>query len=225
MSKELKAFIFDLDGVITDTAQYHFRAWSTIAEELGICLPKQLNEQLKGLSRIDSLEKILAYVGREKEFSTEDKAIMATRKNNVYLSLIEGLNQNDLLPGMKELFEEIINNGYKLALASASKNARLVIEALQINDYFKTIVDASTIKHGKPHPEIFLTAASLIDVEPTTCIGIEDSIAGIEAIKAANMYAIAIGDKALFPLADLIYEQTHDMTFANIVHHYWQISS
>lgn len=225
MSKELKAFIFDLDGVITDTAKYHYRAWSTLAEELGIFLPKPFNEQLKGLSRMDSLNKILAFGGKDQTFSIEEKAIFASRKNDVYLSLIQQLTSTDILPGIKPLLEEILDHDYQLALASASQNARIVIEALQLNDYFKTIVDANKIKHSKPDPEIFLTAANLLGVGPETCIAIEDAVAGIQAIKAAKMYAVAIGDKTLFPSADLIYEQTNDMTFATIVHHYWQVSS
>lgn len=221
MRKQLQAIIFDLDGVITDTAAYHYLAWKQLASDLNIPFSKEFNEELKGISRTESLEKILANGGRQSDFTDEQKMQLSSLKNDHYLKLIQNLKPADILPGIKTLIDDIKTNGLKLGLASASKNAFTVMKALELENDFDCIVDANTIKNGKPNPEIFLTAAQLLKVEVAACIGIEDAVAGIEAIKAAGMYAIAIGKKEVFNNADFVVEETSRLSYLEIVNHYY----
>lgn len=216
MKKQLDAFIFDLDGVITDTAEYHFLAWQALANDLGITFTREDNERLKGISRMESLEIILEIGGRSSDFSELDKEALATKKNDHYLTLITKITPSDILPGIKELLADIKSNGLKLGLASASKNAFTVMDSLGLKDEFDVIVDAKTIQNGKPDPEVFLTAANMLNVKPEYCIGVEDAVAGVEAIKAAGMFAVAVGPKESFPLADVVYNETGELSFERI---------
>lgn len=223
MSRELNAFIFDLDGVITDTAEYHFLAWQALATDIGIQFTREDNELLKGISRMESLEKILEIGGRTGDFSLEEKEALAAKKNDHYLTLIQKISPEDILPGMEDFIHSIKERGMKLGLASASKNAFTVMESLGLKDVFDTIVDAKTVANGKPHPEVFLRAAEQLQVEPTTCIGVEDAVAGVEAIKSANMFAVAIGPKESFTKADRVYAKTADISIDEIIGSYNQI--
>lgn len=216
MTKPLEAFIFDLDGVITDTAEYHFLAWQALANDIGITFTRKDNELLKGISRMESLEKILEIGGRTNDFSEEEKEALATKKNHHYLTFITKITPSDILPGIRELLVAIKASGLKLGLASASKNAFTVMESLGLKDTFDVIVDAKTIQNGKPDPEVFLTAAKLLNVSPECCIGVEDAVAGVEAIKSAGMFAVAIGTKESFPLADVVYSGTVELSFEGI---------
>jgi beta-phosphoglucomutase len=216
MSKPLQAFIFDLDGVITDTAEYHYLAWKELGEELGIPFTREFNEELKGVSRMDSLEKILALGGRQNDFSQEEKEELAAKKNEHYVRLIANISPKDILPGIKELLAEIKEKGYKLGLASVSKNAFTVMDSLGLRDQFDVIVDAATIEKGKPHPEIFLTAAKLLNVDPSACIGIEDAAAGVDSIKGAGMFAVGVGNEKTLAKADIVYSSTSELTFEKI---------
>ncbi|PLR86841.1 beta-phosphoglucomutase [Bacillus canaveralius] len=220
MNKPLEAVIFDLDGVITDTAEYHYLAWKALADQLGIPFSRQFNEELKGISRMDSLEKILTHGGKQARFSSEEKDQLAAKKNEHYLNLINRITPADLLPGIWKFVADINAAGVKLGIASASKNAMTVLEALGIREQFDIIVDARTICHGKPDPEIFITAAKLLEAEPSACIGIEDATAGVEAIKAAGMFAIAIGPKEQFEKADLVYNDTSELSFTEVAKRY-----
>lgn len=222
MGKQLQAFIFDLDGVITDTAEFHFLAWKALAAKLNIILTKEFNEKLKGISRMESLEIILEFGGRQHDFSDEEKHTLADEKNDYYQKLIKTITPNDILPGIKKLIYDCKKNNIKLGLASASKNAGTVMERLALKNDFDCIVDAKWIKNGKPNPEIFLTAASLLQVEPDVCIGIEDAVAGIEAIKAAGMFAVAVGRENIFEKADLVVESTNELVFDEILKHYYE---
>jgi len=217
MTKSIEAFIFDLDGVITDTAEYHFLAWKALAEELGIVFTREDNEELKGVSRMDSLEKILLLGGRASDFSDAEKNDLAARKNGHYVELIQDITPADLLPGIKELIADIKANGLKLGLASASKNAFTVMDSLGMKSQFDCIVDARTVVNGKPHPEVFLRAAEMLGVEPKSCIGIEDAAAGVQAIKSAGMFAVAIGPKESFKNADLVYASTAELSLDKIL--------
>lgn len=220
MKKPLKAIIFDLDGVITDTAEYHFLAWGALAEELNIPFSKEFNEQLKGISRMESLEKILVHGRRATDFTEEEKHSLANKKNEHYRKLIDSITPNDILPGMNKFILEAQNTCIKLAIASASKNAVSVITSLGLKDQFDVIVDAKTIKNGKPHPEVFLTAANLLQVEPKHCIGIEDAAAGVEAIKRAGMIAIGIGAAKILSKADKVYNSTKEITLNEVMNWY-----
>lgn len=200
--------IFDLDGVITDTAGYHYEAWKRLSDELGVYFDEKINERLKGIGRLQSLEIILKK--SEKQFSMEEKRYFADKKNQYYREMIKSITPKDLLPGIPELIRELKERGIKIAVASASRNAFTVLKNLGISDKFDYIVDASRIKKGKPHPELFLTAAENIGLKPDVCVGIEDSAAGIEAIKRAGMFAIGVGDFEILKKADMVLKDLRD---------------
>jgi beta-phosphoglucomutase len=211
MSK-FKAVIFDLDGVITDTAEYHYLAWKQLGEELGISFDRAFNETLKGVSRMDSLERILALGKRQNDFTLEEKEALATKKNDHYTRLIQDVSAKDILPGIEMLLKDLRKSGYKIAMASASKNAFSVIESLGLNDYFDHIVDAAKVVNSKPNPEVFLKAALAIGVAPEHCIGVEDAGAGVTAINEAGMYAIAIGTDEGLNHAKILLASTEELT-------------
>jgi len=197
-----RALIFDLDGVLTDTASLHYQAWKQLADELDISFDRQTNERLKGVDRMASLSIILERADRE--YSEEERQVLAERKNGYYRNAIEHLGPPDLFPGVQRVLNEARATGLKIGLASASRNATALLQKLGIADDFDVIVDANQIRRGKPDPEIFLAAASALGVPPAQCIGIEDSTAGIDAIHAAGMSAIGIGSAEQLPQADLI---------------------
>lgn len=200
--------IFDLDGVIADTARFHYEAWKKLADELGIYFDKKTNERLKGIGRMESLDIILE--NSNISYTLEQKKYYAEKKNEYYKQFIQTLTPDDVLPGVKELMEILKRKGIKTAVASASKNAPTVLNKLGIASEFDYIVDASRIRKGKPDPELFLTAAINIGVEPSECIGIEDSAAGIEAIKRAGMFAVGVGDPKILKKADMVLKDLKD---------------
>lgn len=198
-----KGFIFDLDGVLTDTAKFHYIAWKDLAIDLGITIDETFNETLKGISRMDSLDKILAYGQRDDEFSIEEKEVLAQKKNDAYVQLLADLSEKDLLPGVHDFLVQAKAEAIPCAIASASKNAPMILEKLGVLDFFGHIVDPETLKKGKPDPEIFVKAAESIHVEPQDAIGFEDAQAGIDGIKAAGMYAVGISTTETLNDADL----------------------
>lgn len=220
MNRPVAAFIFDLDGVITDTAEYHFLAWRQLANDIGIDFTRADNEKLKGISRMESLELILELGGRKADFTDGEKQDLAAKKNKHYVQLIEQITPNDILPGIQPLLQSIQQAGYKLALASVSKNAQAVMESLQLSDQFDYMVDASTVKRGKPDPEIFLKAAQELNVPTDACIGVEDAEAGIEAIKSAGMFAVGIGSREILKQADVVYEKTDQLSLDELIKQY-----
>ncbi len=195
-----QAIILDLDGVICDTAVYHFIAWRRLASEYSYDLTEEDNEALKGVSRVDSLKFIL----QKAQFSItpEQFEVDLNRKNEWYLEKVQEMNQSHLLPGVLDFFSRCETLNIPLALGSASKNANLVLEKVGLIHKFHAIVDASTVTHGKPHPETFLKAAELLTVTPENCIVFEDSQSGITAAKSANMLAVGIGNSTDLPQAD-----------------------
>jgi beta-phosphoglucomutase len=197
-----QAIIFDLDGVITDTAHYHYLAWRKLAMSLDVPFDAVFNEQLKGIDRMGSLELILAR--STKKYSLEEKLILADRKNSDYQDLIHNMTPNDLLPGAQATLKAVRDAGLKIGLASVSKNAFAVLDRLGIASDFDYVVDATKISRSKPDPEIFLTAAENLGVLPSACIGIEDSVAGLQSIKSSGMYAIGIGDPTILAQADRV---------------------
>ncbi|MCG0276478.1 MAG: beta-phosphoglucomutase [Thermosediminibacteraceae bacterium] len=203
-----KAAIFDLDGVIADTARFHYLAWKKLADELGIYFDEKINERLKGIGRMESLEIILEKSPRI--FSKEEKEFLAEKKNGYYKEMIEKITHQDLLPGAGELLCTLKDWGIKIALASASKNAPLVLKNLGIAGLFDYVVDAARIKKGKPDPEIFLVAAENLGINASECVGIEDSAAGIEAIKRAGMFAVGIGNPEVLKNADIVLRDLKD---------------
>lgn len=210
----IEAVIFDLDGVITDTAEYHYQAWKALADELEISFDKEFNEGLKGIGRMESLEMILAH--GQKELSDEEKERYAAKKNEHYQTFIEEITPNDLLPGVREFMEEIKADGIKTGLASASKNAQPVIERLEVTDLLDTVVNAAEVKKGKPDPEVFLKAAEQLGVNPEKCVGVEDAQAGVTAIKAANMFAVGVGSEDTLGEADWVVSDTSMLTLGEL---------
>lgn len=208
-----KGFVFDLDGVITDTAKFHYIAWKDLAKNLGITIDETFNETLKGISRMDSLDKILAYGNRENDFTLAEKEALAQTKNDEYVKLLADLSAEDLLPGVHDFLVQAKENNIPCAIASASKNAPMILEKLGVLDFFGHIVDPETLKKGKPDPEIFVKAAESINVEPKDAIGFEDAQAGIEGIKAAGMYAVGLSATETLVGADL---QVASMTELNV---------
>ena len=198
----MTAFIFDLDGVITDTAHLHFLAWRELARGVGLDFDEAFNEQLKGVSRMDSLDLILAQSTRQ--FTPGERQLMAARKNADYVRLIETLTPADLLPGAVEALLAARATGARVGLASASKNAAAVLARWGITDCFDHVVDANLIARSKPDPEVFIAAANALGVAPERCIGIEDAVAGLQAIRAAGMFAVGVGDPRVLSLADQV---------------------
>ncbi|WP_179032512.1 beta-phosphoglucomutase [Paenibacillus kribbensis] len=206
----IEAVIFDLDGVITDTAEYHYIAWKQLGQELGIPFDKEFNEQLKGISRMQSLERILQLGGQDQSYSQAEKADFARRKNEHYVSLLDSLTPEHTYPGIRELLLELRSAGIPAVIASASKNAPQILRALGLESLFQYVVHPDSVAHGKPAPDLFLRGAVEVGAEASRCIGIEDAQAGIQAIKAAGMIAIGIGEEnVLKPAgADVVMKDT-----------------
>ena len=202
MTSRFKAVIFDLDGVITDTAHYHYLAWKRLADSVDAPFDAAFNEQLKGVDRMGSLELILARAPRP--YTLDEKRRLADAKNGHYQELIATMTPNDLLPGALRALEDVRAAGLKIGLASVSRNAFTVLDRLGIRDRFDDVVDAATIVNGKPHPEIFLTAAAHLGVEPRDCLGVEDAAAGVASIKDAGMVAVGVGNPEVLYRADRV---------------------
>ncbi len=189
----IKGFIFDLDGVLTDTAVFHFQAWKQLADELGLSFTQHDNARLKGISRLASFEVMLEVNNAQERYTLEEKLQLADRKNEYYKALVEKITPADILPGIPAFLNDAKQAGLKLAVASASKNAPRVLELLGLADSFDYIADAAKIANPKPHPEIFLNCAQALGLESSQCVGFEDAMAGIQAIHSAGMFAVGIG--------------------------------
>jgi len=195
-------YIFDLDGVLTDTAKYHYQAWKETADHLGIHFTPAHNENLKGISRGESLEWILRSGGLT--LSSDEKQALMETKNCRYLELIEGLTQADLLPGLPDYLVRLKGLGKKIILGSSSRNATTIIERLGILEFFDVLVDGNQIRYAKPDPEIFLMGAYKAGLPPEECLVFEDAEAGIAAAKSAGMLAVGVGTSAELKDADII---------------------
>lgn len=214
--KEIKGFVFDLDGVIADTSVYHSKAWHKLADELGVQWSDELADNLKGVSRMDSLELILKAGGKENDYTQEEKEKYAAKKNDNYLSLLQGMDSSAILPGISDFLDSLEKGNYKLSLASASKNSPLVLKQLGLAKYFEKKVDPATLKHGKPDPEIFARGAEVLGLKPEECIGIEDAKVGVESINSAGETSVGIGDPQILSEADINFTKTSELTLENI---------
>ena len=212
-------FIFDLDGVITDTAKFHYQAWKALADSLGISIDETFNETLKGISRMDSLDRILAHGHRENAFTPAEKEALAQQKNDHYVQLLEHLTE-DVLPGVVPLLQQAQARHIPCAVASASKNAPLILEKLGVRAYFATIVDPDSLSKGKPDPEIFLAAADSIGVLPQNAIGFEDAQSGIDGLKAAGIYAVGLSASQPFIGADMQVSEMTELSVDALLNRY-----
>ena len=212
---DFKGLLFDLDGVIVDTAKYHFLAWKQLAEELGINFTEKDNERLKGVSRMRSFEIILE-IGK-REMSEEDKEMYCTKKNAVYLEYIKKLREDEILPGVKDFLVHAREKGYKLALGSASKNAPLILNQLKISDLFDEIIDGTKVSKAKPDPEVFCKGAEALGVPYEQCIVFEDALAGVEAAHNGGMKAVGISLPENLPGAEMHIPGLYAATIEEIV--------
>ena len=203
-SVEYSCGIFDLDGVLVDTAKYHYLAWKQLADELGFEFTREQNEALKGVSRMKSLELLLGFGHMQDKFTEEEKEQLAEKKNRIYVEYISQLGKEELFPGVVETFEKMRKNGVKIALGSASKNAGMILERLGITPYFDAVIDGNMVHKAKPDPEVFMLAAQKLKIPAEYCIVFEDSAAGLEAAKKAGMLAVGIGKRENLPMADRI---------------------
>jgi beta-phosphoglucomutase len=211
----MKAFLFDLDGVLVDTAYFHYLAWSKICKDIGFSFSEKDNEKLKGIDRRNSL-RILLKMGNKKLSETDfDKYLI--KKNEVYLDMIEELNRDALFNGVIPLFEELKQKNIKIGLGSASKNALLILDKLNITNYFDAIVDGNMTTQGKPDPQVFLLNATKLGVNVENCAVLEDSKAGIDAAITANMKAIGIGSNTSIKHADLIYKNIESINLVDVL--------
>lgn len=192
----IKAVIFDLDGVIVSTDEYHYKAWQQLADEEGIYFDRKINERLRGVSRLHSLEIILEKANRA--YGEKEKRLLSERKNGYYRALLVDLTEADILLGVRELLKKLGELGLKTAIGSSSKNASFILEKIGLKDAFEAIVDGNAITKSKPHPEVFLRAAELLEVTPAECVVIEDAQAGIDAALAAGMRAVGVGYAARY---------------------------
>ena len=185
----VRGFIFDLDGVLTDTAEFHYRAWQRLADEAGLPFSRQANEKLRGVSRRESLRLIVG----QRSFSEAQIEEMMDLKNRYYLQAIETISPNDLLPGARELLQEIRAAGLKSAVGSASKNAGQVIDRLGLRPLLDAVADGYSVERPKPAPDLFLHAANELHLSPSECVVVEDAAAGIEAALAGGFYSVGLG--------------------------------
>jgi beta-phosphoglucomutase len=198
----IKGFLFDLDGVIVETAGFHYQAWRQMANDLGFDISKEFNEKLKGVSRVDSLNLILKHGGIE--LSEEEKAALATKKNDNYLSLVSQMTPDDILPGVKDFFAQIKQTDIKISLGSVSKNSKMILEKVGLLNEFDAIIDGTNISKGKPDPEVFLKGAIALGLENNECLVFEDAVAGVEAGINAGMKVVGIGQAEVLNKANLV---------------------
>jgi beta-phosphoglucomutase len=210
---EICGVIFDLDGVLTDTAEYHYHSWQKLADEEGLFFNRQANEALRGVSRRDSLLRILG----NRQISEEKFQEMMERKNHYYVSFIQDISPNDLLPGALTLLQELRQRNIRIALGSASKNAKPVIERLGIADFIDFVADGYSVEKSKPAPDLFLFAAHNLGIEPQHCLVVEDAASGIDAALAAEMWAVGLGPAERVGKAHVVLPNLAGLTWNNLL--------
>ncbi len=211
----IKGFLFDLDGVIVDTAVFHFQAWLRCAQKLGGDFTEAQNEELKGVSRVDSLKKIIEWTGAK--VSEEEFEALMVEKNEWYLELVQELSAAHGLPGAVAFLEQAHTQGIKIALGSASKNAPMILDKMGLTPLFDAIIDGNNVINGKPHPEVFLKGAAALGLNPEECLVFEDSIAGVQAAKTGGMSCVGIGTPEMLQGADVNFNALGDTTPEELV--------
>ena len=204
-----KVFLFDLDGVIVDTAKYHYLAWRNLANSLGFDFTEEQNEHLKGVSRVKSLE-ILLELGNV-NLSEDKKKALLVEKNNEYLEYVNKMTSDEILPGVIRVLDFLDKKGVKYALGSASKNASLILEKVDLLDRFSALVDGNDVSKAKPDPEVFLIGASKLKTDPENCIVVEDAIAGVQAANKAKMLSIGIGSREVLHEANYVFKDMNEI--------------
>ena len=210
----IKAFIFDLDGVITDTAEYHFLSWKRLTDEIGWRFDREINEQLRGVSRLDSIQIIADH--NQLNLTSDELNKLANEKNQYYVDSLDQISTDDYLPGVRTLLDDLKSEGVKIGLGSASKNSRKVLEQLEALSYFDVIGDGNSVAKSKPAPDIFLHVAKQLEVEPSESIVVEDAESGVEAAKTGGFHCIGIGPHDRVGKADLVFASTAQATLAKI---------
>lgn len=217
----IKGFIFDLDGVITDTAELHYLAWKKLAEEMDWQFDREVNEKLRGVSRMDSINIIKDH---NKATVEQDRLIeLATMKNTIYVDSLDTMTPDDYLSGAKELLTHLHQEGFKVALGSASKNAPKVLKQLQATGYFDVVGDGSSVSKSKPEPDIFLFGAEKMDLKPEECIVYEDAEAGIDAAKAGGFHSVGIGPEDRVGHADVRFDVMAEATLFAVKSHFTEL--
>lgn len=211
----INAFLFDLDGVIVDTAIYHYQAWRRMANTLGFDISEEFNETLKGVSRVDSLNLILAEGGLT--LPDDRKAELAAQKNGWYLELVSQMTPDSMLPGIPAFFAQLRTTNLKVALGSVSKNSRLILERIGMTNAFDAIIDGNKITNSKPDPEVFLKGAAELNVAPAECVVFEDAVAGIAAGKAGGMRTVGIGSPDVLTEADVVLPSLEHITIIELL--------
>ncbi|WP_027088068.1 beta-phosphoglucomutase [Cohnella panacarvi] len=209
MLNRIKGAIFDLDGVIVDTAKYHYLAWRRLADQRGIPFTEHDNERLKGVSRMRSLDIILELGGFT--LPDEEKEAMAAYKNELYLDYIRRMDESEILPGAKEYMASLRAKGVRIALGSASKNAAFILERVGLSGMFDAVIDGTKVTKAKPDPEVFLVACESLGLAPRDCAVYEDAAAGVQAAKAAGIYVVGIGDGDVLGEADEVVAGLHEL--------------
>jgi beta-phosphoglucomutase len=210
----IKACIFDLDGVLVDTAHYHFLSWKRLAKEFDYELTEEINEQLKGVSRMKSLEIVMKHANVS--LTEQKKHALADRKNGWFTDYVHKMNPEELYPGVKELFSKLKKDKIRIALASSSKNAQTILSILGIQHDFEAVVDGNMIVHSKPDPEIFLLAAKKLGLNPADCIVFEDAEAGVEAALAAGMKCVGVGNPAQLKKANVVVKSIENFNYTDL---------
>lgn len=209
------AFLFDLDGVIVDTAVFHYKAWKKMANSLGFDIDEEFNETLKGISRMDSLDAILKH--GKLELSDSEKHSLAAQKNEDYLQLVNLMTSNDVLPGVTQFLEMTNKAGIKIGLGSASKNAGIILDKTGIRNLFDIIIDGNSVTKSKPDPEVFIKGAEALGIKYEHCIVFEDAFAGIEAAHAAGMKAVGLGNPQVLFNADIVLPNLLETSPENLI--------
>ena len=210
----IKGFIFDLDGVITDTAELHFQAWKNLADQLGWNFDREVNEKLRGVSRMDSINIIRAH--NNAEVNQEELKELANKKNDIYVESLNQITPDDYLEGAEGLLKNLRVEGFLVALGSASKNSTKVLQQLQATKYFDVIGDGNSVSKSKPAPDIFLYGAEKLGLKPEQCIVYEDAESGVDAAKAGGFYAVGIGPKERVGHADVRFDTMKEATLFEI---------
>ena len=206
----MRAVIFDLDGVVVDTAKYHYLAWRKLAAELGFVFDEANNERLKGVSRMTSLEIVLE-TGKIQNLSMEEKIALADRKNGYYLDMVSTIDESEILPGIPAFLERLRAEGYKIALGSASKSGGMILKKLGLMPFFDAVVDGNLVERPKPDPEVFVKAAQLLGIPCEECVVVEDARAGVQAAHAGGMRCIGIGDARILGEAEKVVPDTEEL--------------